>query len=103
MSYVEDLEAVTIHQERVAELHGDATRVVDFRRSDAGGNFGLQGIFQAHNRQSGIAEHISVNSGDGDTPSAVELSFGIESQRNGARRIAIAGVYAYRSEEHTSE
>src|SRR5260370_33427374 len=80
MSYVEDLEAVAIHHKSVAELDRDATSVVQLRRSDAGDDLGLQGIFQVYNRQTGIAEHVSVNSGDRDATGAVQLTLRIESQ-----------------------
>ena len=80
MSYVKDLEPIAIYQESVAELEGDATRIVDRRRSDAGDNSWLQGILEAYNCQPRIAQHIGINSGDGDAASAVELPLGIERQ-----------------------
>ena len=79
---VENFQSLAIHHECVAELNGDSARIVQMRaRRFPRRRCGFSGSFKSTTTKPAIAKHVSVRSGDGDAPRAIEDAAGIESQR----------------------
>src|SRR5258708_5863650 len=75
---VEYFEANPVNNERVAELHGDAARFVERRRTYGRSDFWRQRILQIDDDQIFFGENVSVIPNDGDSPRASEHAVGIE-------------------------
>src|SRR5580704_6186941 len=77
---VQNFEAVTIHNQGVTELHGDAAGIVERRRADVGGDPRSERIIQVNDGERSIREHVSIRPYDGDAARACEHAARIESQ-----------------------
>ena len=77
-SYIQNLQPIVIHDERVAELDGHALRVTKSGAPISAVHFRRQRILDIHDNEAAMAQDVRVVPGDGDAPRAIEHSAGIE-------------------------
>ena len=68
--HIENFHSIVIHNKRVTELNGDATRIVQNGRADGGGDFRRQRIVQVHDNKRFIRQDVGIRSGNGDATRA---------------------------------
>lgn len=87
---VKNFQAVAINDEGIAELHGDATRIVESGCADVGGNARSERIVEVHHDESFVRKDISEGPGDGDAARAGEYATWIEG--DGSLQKIIGGI-----------
>ena len=78
---VEHLQSLAIGDERVAELHGDALRVVEIGRADFRRHARRERIIEVDDDEAAVAQNVRVRSRNRDAARAVQDSAGIERGR----------------------
>ena len=89
---VQNFHAVAVHDERVAELYGDAAGFVQRRRTDRRGYLRGERIVEIHHNQSFVGQNVCVCAGNGNAARAGQNATGIESERalqKIVRRVAV--------------
>src|ERR1017187_539760 len=92
IGYVEHLEASTVNHEGIAELDSNTAGIFESGSADLRGDLRLQGVGKIHHHQATISEHVGVDTGKGDTPSAGQSAVRIEGERplqEVVRRVAV--------------
>src|SRR5260370_10673617 len=86
---VKNLQAVTIDDKGVPELHGDPATIVGSERADVGGDARDERIVEVDHDESFVGEDVSEGAGDGDAARSRQDAVGIEG--DGALQEIIGG------------
>ena len=81
MGDINDLQAVAVHDESVAELDRDAAGIIQRRSPDLRRDLRRERIIEVHHHQPPVAKHVGEGADESNAASAVQMPVGIEGQR----------------------